>query len=319
MTPSVETVLGSISTSELGFTLSHEHVVVSSAGIPHIYPEFIARDNTIKESISILKKAKLNGIDTIIDVTTIDLGRDINLLKHVSKESGINIVCATGTWRDIPRAFWAASIDSIKSLYVKEIKQGIENTQIKAGIIKVANDSEGITQEGEIILRAAARAHMETGAPISTHTWAPKRIGNDQINIFLEEGVDLNRVYIGHSNDSTDIGYLKGIIEKGAWLGMDRYPGGRQSGTPDWKKRTEILANLILEGYGEKIMLGHDWAVKLAIDSERNEEIRKTNNPDGYLFIKNQVLPKLENLGVSQNQIQNIMTSNPYKFFSQIK
>ena len=210
MTPSVETVLGSISTSELGFTLSHEHVVVSSAGIPHIYPEFIARDNTIKESISILKKAKSNGIDTIIDVTTIDLGRDIHLLKHVSKESGINIVCATGTWRDIPRAFWAASIDSIKSLYVKEIKQGIENTQMKAGIIKVANDSEGITQEGEIILRAAARAHMETGAPISTHTWAPKKIGNDQINIFLEEGVDLNRVYIGHSNDSTDIGYLKG-------------------------------------------------------------------------------------------------------------
>ena len=117
----METVLGSISTSELGFTLSHEHVVVSSAGIPHIYPEFIARDNTIKESISILKKAKSNGIDTIIDVTTIDLGRDIHLLKHVSKESGINIVCATGTWRDIPRAFWAASIDSIKSLYVKEI------------------------------------------------------------------------------------------------------------------------------------------------------------------------------------------------------
>ncbi|MFL2756440.1 MAG: hypothetical protein ACJ0BE_04170 [Dehalococcoidia bacterium] len=66
-------------------------------------------------------------------------------------------------------------------------------------------------------------------------------------------------------------------------------------------------------------MLGHDWAVKLAIDSEKNEETRKTNNPDGYLFIKNKVLPKLENLGVSKNQLQNLMTSNPYKFFSQIK
>ena len=312
----IETVLGPMKISELGFTLTHEHVVVSSAGIPHIYPEFIKRTESIKESIKVLKEVNSNGVDTIIDVTTIDLGRDIHLLEQVSKESGINIICATGTWRDVPRAFWSASIDSIKSLYIQEIIQGIEDTNIKAGIIKVANDSEGVTQEGEIILRAAARAQIETGTPISTHTWAPKKIGNDQIRIFLEEGVDLNRVYIGHSNDSTDIGYLKGIIEKGAWLGMDRYPGGRQPGTPNWEKRTEILARLILDGYGAKIMLGHDWAVKLVIESEENQIKRKINNPDGYLFIKNIVLPKLEELGVSKTQIKNLMVTNPYNFLS---
>jgi len=312
----IETVLGPIQTSELGFTLSHEHVVASSAGIPHIYPEFIQRTKSIQESIDVLRKVKANGVDTIIDLTTMDLGRDINLLKQVSKESGINIICATGTWRDIPRSFWSASIDSIKSLYVREITQGIENTNIKAGIIKVANDSDGVTQEGEIILRAAARAQIETGVPISTHTWAPKKIGNEQIRIFLEEGVDLNRVYIGHSNDSVDTGYLKGIIEKGAWLGMDRYPGGRQPGTPNWEKRTEILASLIQDGYGDKIMLGHDWAVKLAIESEEKQAERKRSNPDGYLFIKNKILPKLGELGVTKTQIQNLMVTNPYKFLS---
>ena len=312
----VETVLGPVQTSELGFTLSHEHVVASSAGIPHIYPEFIQRTKSIQESIDVLRKVKANGVDTIIDLTTMDLGRDINLLKQVAKESGINIICATGTWRDIPRSFWSASIDSIKSLYVREITQGIENTNIKAGIIKVANDSDGVTQEGEIILRAAARAQIETGVPISTHTWAPKKIGNEQIRIFLEEGVDLNRVYIGHSNDSVDTGYLKGIIEKGAWLGMDRYPGGRQPGTPNWEKRTEILASLIQDGYGDKIMLGHDWAVKLAIESEEKQAERKRSKPDGYLFIKNKILPKLGELGVTKTQIQNLMVTNPYKFLS---
>lgn len=311
----IETVLGPIDMSQLGFTLSHEHVVVSSAGIPQIYPEFTKRENSIIQSIKILKKVKSNGVDTIVDLTTIDLGRDIHLLQKVSKESGINIICATGTWRDIPRAFWSASIDSIKSLYVREIKQGIEDTQIKAGIIKVANDSEGVTQEGEIILRAAARAQIETGVPISTHTWAPKKIGEDQIKIFSEEGVDLNRVCIGHSNDSTDIKYLKGIIEKGAWLGMDRYPGGRQPKTPNWKERTAILANLILEGYGKKIMLGHDWAVKLAILSEEEDEKRKADNPDGYLFIKNHVFPELHKYGVSSEQIKDLVTTNPYHFF----
>ena len=97
---------------------------------------------------------------------------------------------------------------------------------------------------------------------------------------------------------------------------MDRYPGGRQPGTPNWEKRTEILASLIQDGYGDKIMLGHDWAVKLAIESEEKQAERKKRNPDGYLFIKNKILPKLEKLGVTKTQIQNLMVTNPYNFLS---
>ena len=103
----IESVKGPIDTSDLGFTLSHEHVVVSSAGIPQIYPEFIQREKSIKEGIRTLSAAKAEGLDSIIDVTTLDLGRDIDMLKQVSEGSGVNIVCATGTWRDIPRAFGA--------------------------------------------------------------------------------------------------------------------------------------------------------------------------------------------------------------------
>ena len=102
----IESVLGPMDTSDLGFTLSHEHVVVSSAGIPQIYPEFIRREESIQEGIRALSEAKKEGLDSIIDVSTLDLGRDIRLIEQVSRESGINIICATGTWRDIPRAFW---------------------------------------------------------------------------------------------------------------------------------------------------------------------------------------------------------------------
>ena len=157
----IQSVLGEIDTSKLGFTLSHEHVVVSSAGIPQIYPEFIRRDESIAEGVRQLSAAKKEGVDSIIDVSTLDLGRDIKLMEQVSRESGVNIICATGTWRDIPRAFWNASSDSVASLYVREIEEGIENTKIKAGIIKVANDMGGVTREGEIILRAAARAQKK--------------------------------------------------------------------------------------------------------------------------------------------------------------
>lgn len=311
----IESVLGQIDTSELGFTLSHEHVVVSSAGIPQIYPEFIRREESIAEGIRSLSEAKKEGLDSIIDVSTLDLGRDIKLMEQVSRESGVNIICATGTWRDIPRAFWNATSDNIATLYKREIEEGIEGTKIRAGIIKVANDVGGVTREGEVILRAAARAQKSTGVPISTHTWAPDRVGEQQVRIFEDEGVNLNQVYIGHSNDTTDTFYLEGLLDKGVWIGLDRYPGGRSPGTPNWEVRTQTAMKLITDGYGKRIMLGHDWSVTLSIDSQEGQDSRKLYNPDGYLFITRQVLPRLKQLGATQEQIDDVMVNNPRKFF----
>ena len=311
----IQSVLGPIDSSDLGFTLSHEHVVVNSAGIPHIYPEFIRREESITEGIKQLREAKNEGLSSIIDVSTIDLGRDIRLIEQVSRESGINIICATGTWRDIPRAFWNATPDSVAKLYKREIEVGIEDTGIKAGIIKVANDVGGVTREGEVILRAAARTQKATGIPISTHTWAPDRVGEQQVRIFEDEGVDLNRVYIGHSNDTTDTFYLEGLMDKGVWLGLDRYPGGRSPGTPDWEGRTETAMKLISDGYGKRIMLGHDWSVTLSIDSKEGQDTRKKSNPDGYLFITRKVLPRLREMGASQEQLDDLMINNPRRFF----
>jgi phosphotriesterase-related protein len=311
----INSVLGPMDTSDMGFTLSHEHVLVTSAGIQYVYPEFIDREGTINRAVTEFKQAYSEGLRTIVDVTTIDLGRDIRMLEQVSRESGINIICATGTWRDIPRVFWSATPDMIAPLYIREIEEGIEGTGIKAAIIKVANDVGGVTPEGEIILRAAARAQKATGVPISTHTWAPERVGEQQVRIFEEEGVDLNRVYVGHSNDTTDTGYLIGLLEKGVWIGLDRYPGGRTPATPDWEGRTDTVKKLIDAGFGHRIMLGHDWSVTLSIASRQIQDDRQNYNPDGYLFITRKVLPRLRELGATEEQINQIMVDNPRRFF----
>lgn len=311
----INSVLGPLDTQDIGFTLSHEHIVVTSAGIQYVYPEFIDRAGSISRAVAELKTAYAEGLRTIVDVTTLDLGRDIRLIEQVSRESGVNIICATGTWRDIPRVFWAATPDKIASLYVREIEVGIENTGIKAGIIKVANDMGGVTPEGEVIVRAAARAQKSTGVPISTHTWAPERVGEQQVKIFEEEGVDLNRVYIGHSNDTTDLNYLIGLLKKGVWIGLDRYPGRQTQHTPGWIGRTETAKHLIDAGYGHRIMLGHDWSVTLSIVSQEIQAQRSASNPDGYLFITRRVIPKLKELGVSELDIQNIFVNNPRRFF----
>ena len=311
----ISSVLGPLDTSDLGFTLSHEHVAVSSAGIQYVYPEFVDRKGAIQQAIVSLKKAHEEGLRTIVDVTTIDLGRDIRLLEEVSRGSGVQIICATGTWRDIPRIFWSATPDMIAPLYIREIQEGIEETGIKAGIIKVANDKGGVTHEGEIILRAASRAQKATGVPISTHTWAPERVGEQQVRIFEDEEVEMNRVYIGHSNDTTDTGYLIGLLKKGVWIGLDRYPGGTNPGTPDWKGRTETIVKLIEAGFPHRIMLGHDWSVPLCRPSKADQESRQRSNPDGYLFISRTVLPRLREMGISEATINQIMVENPKRFF----
>ena len=200
-------------------------------------------------------------------------------------------------------------------MYKREITQGIEGTNIKAGIIKVANDKGGVSREGEIILRAAARASISTNTPISAHTWAPERVGEQQIRIFEDEKVNLNKVYIGHSNDTTDIFYLEGLMDKGAWVGLDRYPGGREMGTPKWEERTETLIKLISDGYGKKLMIGHDWSVTLNIASNETESSRNKYNPDDYLFIHRNVIPYLKKSGITQEQIDDILINNPKKFF----
>ena len=313
--PTLNTVLGPLEAADLGFTLSHEHVGTNAAGLRHTYPEFIDRAGIIEQSTAALKEAYAEGLRTIVDVSTFDLGRDIAMIAEVARQSGVNIVVATGNHLAVPRPFGDVSPDVIAPMYVREIEEGIEDSGVKAAVIKVASDRGGITSPQEVVLRAAARAHLQTGAPISTHTWSPDRVGEQQVAILEEEGADLTRVYIGHSNDDTDLDYLLGLLEKGVWLGLDRYPGGRVPGTPDWEQRTEVAKKLMDAGYTERIMLSHDYSVPKARNGAEVQEERRRANPDGYNFISRHVLPRLMELGASEQDIHQITVENPRRFF----
>ena len=312
--PTVNTVLGPIDTVKMGFTLSHEHLLISAAGIPHVYPEFIPRQAALQEAIRRLNEAKSEGISTIVDLTTMDLGRDIRAIEYVSRVTGVNIIAATGTWLEIPRAFRMADPSDIARLYIREIREGIEGTGIKAGVIKVANDVGGVTEPGEIILRAAARAQKATGVPIITHTWAPERVGDQQVRIFESEGVDLNRVCVGHSNDTTDLEYLTGLLRRGVWLGMDRYPSHRPD-VPDWRQRTQTLKALLDAGYGDRILLSHDDPMTMLTAPKAVFDERIKRNPDHICFIKRHVLPYLKELGATDGQLRQLVVANPQRFF----
>ena len=98
-------------------------------------------------------------------------------------------------------------------------------------------------------------------------------------------------------------------------MGLDRYPGGTNPETPDWEGRTETVKKLIDAGFGHRLMLGHDWSVTLLIANPEMRRLRDERNPDGYLFITRNVLPRLKELGVSEEAINQIMVDNPRRFF----
>ena len=315
----VNTVLGPLETSKIGFALMHDHIMGSASGIPQVYPELLGKN--YKERIIIgLTAARQAGVNTIVDADTFDLGRAVNILAEVSKLSGVNIICCSGWFGELPGYFGSFTADQYAQIFVREVQEGIEGTSIKASILKSAADFGGVTPNGALLLRGVARAQLLTGVPIMLHSYSPDQVGRQQIEILKEEGVDLRRVKLDHSTDTKDMEYLEWVIKQGCYLGMDRLPGihvpplARVS--PDGRVKT--IKDLIDAGYADRILLGHDaFLVSTFFDTlpEAAKKKLETDNPYGFLYINKYVLPKLRELGVSEKTIHSICVDNPRRFF----
>ena len=185
------------------------------------------------DAIDRLNELKSRGVDSIVDLTVIGLGRYIPRIARIAAATDVNIVVATGiyTYNDVPMYFHfrgpghaaRTARRLMTDMFVRDITEGIAGTGVKAAILKCATDEPGVTPGVERVLRAVAQAHRQTGVPISTHTHAATRRGLEQQRIFAEEGVDLSRVVIGHSGDTTDLDYLEELIAQGSYIGMDRF------------------------------------------------------------------------------------------------
>ena len=240
----VQTVQGSLAASKLGFTLTHEHICRVPLKI------FGDRTNALAKAIDRAKMARDEGVDTIVDVTTFDVGRDIRFGEEVSRKSGMQIVACTGQHLFAPESFNERSVEEITELFVREIERGIEDTDIRAGVIKVASRSDSMTSAEKNVFKAAARASKATGVPIETHTHARRRGGEAQVEIFEAEGVSAASVSLGHSDDTDDLRYLIGLAKRGYTLGMDHIYRGMADGEKvPWQRRAEYIKQLIDAGF----------------------------------------------------------------------
>ncbi|HEY7270240.1 MAG TPA: phosphotriesterase-related protein [Dehalococcoidia bacterium] len=305
----INAVKGPLDTTKLGATLMHEHVFTRSPGVFEAWPHLWDQKGEIERAVQTFRDLKAAGIDSIVDLTTVDLGRDADMLKAVADQIELNIIMATGVWRYPPRYFTPRNIDAVADLFVKDIEEGVHPTGAKAAIIKQATEPT-VDELNEAMLRAGARAHRRTGVPISTHTDVKTQAGLAQQDVFESEGVDLSRVVIGHSGDSDDIDYLTRIMKRGSFIGMDRF--GLDFFLPT-EKRIATVATLCKMGYAGQMVLSHD--TNCFMDTIP-PAVKETRMPKWhFLHITNDILPALREQGVTEEQIKTMLVENPRRVF----
>ncbi len=310
----VDTVRGPIDSSRLGSTLMHEHVFILSPEIEKTSAEW-DEDGARALAVARLHELKEHGIDTIVDLTVIGLGRNVARIAAVADQvPEINIVAATGvyTYNELPMYFHfrgpgalLGGAEPMTELFVREIREGIGDTGVRASILKCATDRPGITPGVERVLRSVAQAHRQTGVPITTHTpTPPEPWGLEQQRIFLEEGVDLSKVVIGHSGGTLDTGYHEALIDNGSFLGFDHFG----IATIPLAERVESVRVLCERGHAGRIVFSHDamchcdW-FPLSIAGAL-KDWRWTHIPDD-------VLPAMRAAGIGDEDLRTMMVDNP--------
>jgi len=316
--PSVVSVTGPVAVEDLGFVLAHEHVVAASPGVIRSWPALHGGPEALLgRGVRALRDARAVGVDTIVDCTTFDLGRDAELLAEVSRASGVTIIAATGVWLDPSVTMRVRSVGQLEEWFLADLTQGMDGTSIRAGVIKLASN-ERVEPFAALALEAAARASLTTSAPIITHTAAEHRTGEAQAALLESFGVDPTRVAIGHSDDSNDIGYLTGLAARGYRIAMDRLPNGAlpNYGGQGVEDRIDMIAELVARGFSDRVLLGHDDPIWAGLLDDADQARHQESNPGQLTFVSNVVLPGLERRGLDLRTIQALTVDNPRRWLS---
>ena len=319
----VETATGPIPVDALAATSMHEHVFTLNAELRINYPW--DEEDMVATAVAQLAEFQKRGISTIVDLTVYGLGRDLPRIARISRESGMQIIVATGvyTFRDLPTYFRLNELSHpgfMRDFFVREVEEGVGATDIRPAIFKCATDTFGITEDVDTVIRSVARAHRRTGVPISTHAHAASRQGLAQQRILDEEGVDLRRVVIGHVGDISDLDYAEEVLARGSFIGLDRFGisiDGMHSEEPtSTDERIAIAVELCRRGYASQIVIGHDTNVESDSVTRAQRAIMPGLKDWRFTYITDEVIPSMLAQGVSQDDIDQILITNPSRIFA---
>ncbi|HEX4019352.1 MAG TPA: hypothetical protein VHX15_21645 [Frankiaceae bacterium] len=320
----VQSVRGPIDTADLGRTYMHEHVFVLTPDVQQNYPdEWGEEDARVADAVAKLSELAATGVRTIVDPTVIGLGRYIPRIQRVAEQvPELNIIAATGCYiyENVPfffhhrgPALGADMPDPMVDLFIGDITDGIAGTGVRAAFLKCAIDEPGLTRGVERVMRAVAKTHLATGAPITVHTHPATRTGLEVKRVMCdEEGVDPGRIVLGHSGDSADIDHLSELADTGFLLGMDRF-GINLATTAE--ARADTVVQMCERGYAERMVLSHDASCYIDwIDPNVLGLLPQWH----YLHLEQDVLPYLREHGVTETQIDAMLVDNPRRYFEAV-
>ncbi len=315
----VETVRGPVDLADIGRTLMHEHIFVldpeALQNYGHAWGEcYWDEQERVADAITKLQRLVDGGIRTIVDPTVLGLGRHIPRIQTINAAvPGLNVIVATGVYAfaELPAFLGFRSDDAVTELFVRDIREGIDDTGVRAAFLKCAVEKDGIIGDLHRILAAVAAASVDTGAPVMVHTNSAAQTGLVALDALTKAGVHPTKIVIAHAGDSNDLGYLRMIADTGASLGCDRF--SLEIFNPD-SSRIATLAALAAAGYADRIHLSHDGAC-FADFMAGNQLLADQPEPDN-LHISRNILPALIARGVTQEQIDQMLIGNPRRFFS---
>lgn len=318
--PKVQTVTGVADANALGRTLIHEHVLVGFPGwdLDAKAPPF-QRAEVMAQAVDQMQTLSGLGVGTFVDPCPMDLGRDVEFLAELSQRSGMRIVCTTGGYFEaegITYTFRHLPVEEITAVYVKEITDGIGDTGIKAGAVKIATGAGRVSDYERKLVTAGARAARATGVPLISHTQGAT-CGHDQIDIVTGEGVPAERLVVGHSDGIDDPEYHRSLAARGAFVGFDRF--GIAIIVPD-EVRVRNVLKLARAGHTRRILLSHDsivcWRGRPVPFANSYDEVL-TQLPDWRpTLILTKIVPQLLEGGLSPADIETILVDNPRRLFS---
>jgi len=334
----VLTVVGPVDPEVLGQTIMHEHIFidfqnpVARANISratdmglHLAPVSLNvlsevrfrripnRDNLyltdFGEAIDEVMEFKRHGGQTIVDVTSIGLGRDPHALQQMSQTTGLSIVMGAGWYQKQfhPADMDSRTIEELTDVIVRDIVVGAQGTSVRSGIIgEVGINGNPLTANEMKSIRASARASRITGAAISFHVGGRGEEKFTVLEAVAAEGADLRRVIMGHSNSiADDLPFMKRLLERGVFIQFDTLgrPDGRLGGVDDGKVARGIV-ELIEAGYADRVLLSQDVCNKIQL---------KKYGGTGFSYVLENFLPALRDLGVEEEDIHKMMVENPVR------
>lgn len=312
----IDGVHGPIAVAELGQTLVHEHITTADWSMrvafgDRYYEHAVVADRAVRQ----FTRAGEVGVRTVVDATPVNMGRDVALIAEVAERTGLNFIVSAGFYyQDEVYLNWR-TVEEVHELVDGECRDGIGTTGVRPGILKTACADAGLTPILQTVFRAVGRAAAEHDLPVFCHHHPHVGNGGEIVDLLAAEGVAPHQIVLGHSGDSDDLDYLRAMLDRGCYLGMDRF--GYCDVGLDLQQRVAVIAELVRRGYGDRLLLSHDLATYFAVFGRWADFKADDTDPEvDFTFVHTRVLPALERAGVDPVQARAMIEANPAALLS---